>query len=71
MTAQVVLPTIRYFHERYLSRPSCPRCGELVIASECQEFSDRFSGVEIRHFWACDGCENRFNTLVTFKRAFA
>ena len=23
---------LRYVHERYLGRPSCPKCGELIMA---------------------------------------
>jgi hypothetical protein len=65
MTLQVAVP-MRYFHERYFGRPCCPRCGELMIASEYLEFSECRSGVEIWHFWLCDGCDNRFDTLVKF-----
>ena len=70
MTLQVVVPT-RYCHERYCGRPSCPKCGELMMAPEYPEFSERPSGVEIRNFWICDGCDNRFDTLVKFDAATA
>ena len=58
-----------YFHERYFGRPSCPRCGELMMAPEYPEFSACHSGDEIRHYWLCDSCDNRFDTLIKFKPA--
>jgi uncharacterized protein with PIN domain len=70
MTPQVVVP-LRYLHERYFGRPSCPRCGELLMAPEHPEFSERLSGVEIRHFWVCEACNNRFDTVVKFETAVA
>ena len=30
MTLRVTVPT-SYIHERYLGRPSCPKCGELLM----------------------------------------
>ena len=65
MTLQVAVH-LRYLHERYLGRPSCPRCGQLLMAPERPEFSECFSGVQIRHFWLCDGCDNRFDTVLKF-----
>jgi hypothetical protein len=56
-----------YLHERYFGRPCCPKCGELMMAPEYPEFTECVSGDEIRHFWACDSCDNRFATLVKFK----
>ena len=35
-----------YLHERYLGRPSCPRCGMLLMASERPEFSECVNGVK-------------------------
>jgi hypothetical protein len=67
MTLQVGVP-MRFFHESYFGRPSCPKCGELMMAPE---FSECLNGVQIRHFWQCDGCDNRFDTLVTFDAAVA
>lgn len=66
MTTQIAVPT-RYLHERYFGRPSCPRCGELMMAPEYPQFTVCRSGDEIRHFWACDACDHRFNTLVKFE----
>jgi hypothetical protein len=34
---------------------------------EYPEFAERGSGVEIRHVWQCDACDNRFDTLIRFK----
>jgi len=70
MTLQVSGP-MRYLHEHYFGRPSCPKCGQLLMAPERPEFSECLSGVEIRHFWLCDGCGNRFDTLVKFAAAAA
>jgi uncharacterized protein with PIN domain len=58
---------MRYLHERYFGRPSCPKCGEPMTVPEYPEFSECISGVEIRHFWRCDACDNCFDTLVKFK----
>jgi uncharacterized metal-binding protein YceD (DUF177 family) len=68
MTIQLAVP-MRYLHESYFGRPCCPKCGELMMAPEHPEFSECLSGVEIRHYWACDACENRFATLVKFEAA--
>jgi hypothetical protein len=65
MTLQTVVPQC-YLHESYFGRPSCPNCGDLLMAPERPEFAESLSGVEIRHYWRCDGCENRFDTLVRF-----
>src|SRR5262249_46517116 len=47
MTLRVTVPT-RYIHKRYLGRPSCPKCGELLMAPE---HSKCLSRNDIRHFW--------------------
>ena len=70
MSFQLDAP-MRYLHERYFGRPSCPRCGELMMAPEYPEFVERLSWVEIRNFWLCDGCDNRFNTLIKLAPAAA
>ena len=70
MTIQVAVPLL-YFHERYFGRPSCPRCGEPLMAPERPEFSECLSGVEIRHYWVCGGCDHQFDTLVKFDSAAA
>jgi hypothetical protein len=68
MTIQLDAP-MRYFHASYFGRPSCPKCGELMMAPESLEFSECRSGDEIRNFWVCESCDNRFDTLVKFKPA--
>jgi C4-type Zn-finger protein len=70
MTLQVTAP-MRFFHERYLGRPSCPKCGELMVAPEYPEFTQRPCGDEVRNFWLCDGCDYRFDTLVKFEAVAA
>ena len=70
MPIQVTVPA-RYLHERYFGRPSCPKCGELIMAPEYPEFSECLTGVEFRQFWVCDGCQYEFSTLVKFNAAAA
>jgi ribosomal protein L37AE/L43A len=62
MTLRVTVPT-SYIHERYLGRPSCPKCGELLMAPECSECLDRS---DVRHVWMCDKCAYGFETLIRF-----
>ena len=38
---RVTVPT-NYIHEKYLGRPSCPKCGELLMAPEYSECLDHF-----------------------------
>lgn len=63
MTHQAPAP-MRFFHERYFGRPSCPKCGEPLMVPEYPEFSECLGGNEIRNFWVCDGCDHRFHTLI-------
>jgi hypothetical protein len=70
MTLEAVAP-IRFFHESYFGRPCCPKCGEPTIAPEYPEFSECLGGNEIRNFWICDGCDNRFDTLIKLEPAAA
>jgi hypothetical protein len=70
MTLQLVAP-MRFFHRRYFGRPCCPKCGEPTIAPEYPEFSECLGGNEIRNFWVCDGCDNRFDTLIKLEPAAA
>jgi hypothetical protein len=37
MTLQVAV-SMRYLHERYFGRPACPKCGELMMASQSSEY---------------------------------
>ena len=63
MTLQVAVP-MRFIHERYFGRPACPKCGELMMASQSSEYVSRHN---VRHNWVCDGCDYRFETLIRFK----
>ncbi len=45
----------------YLSAPSCPRCGNHVMAAEASEF---LPDGHIRHSWACESCGEEFQTSV-------
>ena len=62
MTLRVTVPT-SYIHERYLGRPSCPKCGELLMAPEYSQCLDRN---DVRHVWMCDKCDYGFETLLRF-----
>ena len=54
---------LRYVHERYLGRPSCPKYSELIMAPESSRYmADR----GIRHTWSCDECVYEFETLIEF-----
>lgn len=46
---------------RYFSGPSCPRCGNSLVAAEASEF---LAEGKVRHFWACDSCGEEFHTAV-------
>lgn len=54
---------MRYLHERYFGRPSCPQCGELCTIPE---FSQYQSDGQISHVWLCDVCDHEFRTAVRF-----
>jgi transcription elongation factor Elf1 len=60
MTPQSEMP-LAFEFRRYLSGPSCPRCGDLLLAAEASEF---LSEGRVRHFWACDACGQAFHTAV-------
>jgi transcription elongation factor Elf1 len=47
---------------RYLSNPSCPRCGNHLVAAETSEF---LRDGQIRHSWSCESCGHDFQTAVT------
>jgi hypothetical protein len=67
MMLHVAVP-MSYVHERYFGRPSCAKCGELMMAPESSEY---LCGYDIRHIWVCDGCDYRFETLIRFNAAGA
>jgi len=67
MTLQVAVP-MSYVHERYFGRPSCAKCGELLMAPESSQY---LNDSDIRHRWVCDGCNYRCETLIRFSAAVA
>ena len=60
MTFSLTMP-MKYAHERTLGRPSCPKCGVLMVVPESSEY---VSEDQIRHAWSCDDCSYDFDTLV-------
>jgi transcription elongation factor Elf1 len=60
MSLQSLAP-LAFEFRRYLSTPSCPRCGTSVVCPEVSEFVHRG---EVRHSWACDSCGEQFQTTV-------
>ena len=48
---------------RYLSSPSCPRCGTFLVCPETSEFVQHG---HVRHSWSCDSCGQEFQTTVEF-----
>jgi transcription elongation factor Elf1 len=51
---------------RYLSNPSCPRCGNHLVAAEASEY---LREGHIRHSWACESCGQEFQTAVILSEA--
>lgn len=49
-----------YEHQRALSRPSCPRCGQPCILPDASEY---LSG-SVRNTWSCQPCNHVFHTVV-------
>jgi hypothetical protein len=62
MLSQTPVP-LAFEFRRYCERPSCPRCGDLLLAAESSEFVARG---RVRHFWSCDSCGHAFLTAVDF-----
>ena len=57
---------LAYEFRRYLSNPSCPHCGNHLVAAEASEF---LRDGHIRHSWACEECGQEFKTSVELTRA--
>ena len=55
-----LLPPLSFEHQSSLSRPSCPRCGELCLFPERMEYKSD----HVWNSWHCDGCNARFQTSV-------
>jgi hypothetical protein len=53
--------SMEFIHERRLGRPSCPKCGALVLASEASAY---LSDGRICHKWQCDDCSYDFRTII-------
>lgn len=45
-----------------LGRPSCPRCGSILLLAERSQFNLRG---RIDHAWACDDCGRSFVTSIS------
>jgi predicted RNA-binding Zn-ribbon protein involved in translation (DUF1610 family) len=52
---------MEFFHERYLGRPCCPKCGVLILAPEASRYE---GNGRIGHVWQCDDCDYDFRTVV-------
>lgn len=52
---------IRVLATESLSRPNCPRCGNVQLVAESSRFDPRG---RIEHDWACDDCGNEFGTSI-------
>jgi predicted RNA-binding Zn-ribbon protein involved in translation (DUF1610 family) len=57
---------MRFFHESCYGRPSCPKCGEAMIAPETSKYLSR---CRIGHVWVCEECDHEFETLIRFDAA--
>ena len=60
MTIQALGP-LPFEFRRYLERPSCPRCGDTLLAAEA---SALIADGHVRHSWSCDSCGHDFETAV-------
>jgi len=67
MTPQILGPGAREFR-RYLERPACPRCGDMLLAAEASTLVAR--GL-IRNSWSCDSCGHDFVTAIRLSPATA
>jgi hypothetical protein len=63
MTLHTAMP-MPFAHERYLGRPSCPRCGRLCAVTEISKYE---GNGQISHIWQCDGCDREFQTAVNVR----
>jgi ribosomal protein S27AE len=63
MIPQILGPGTRGTREfrRHLERPTCPRCGDAVLAAEAATLVAR--GL-VRNSWSCDSCGHDFVTAV-------
>ena len=52
---------LAYEFRSYLEWPSCPRCGETLVAPDTSILVGRG---HIRHQWSCEDCGYEFETAV-------
>jgi len=52
---------MRYIDERYFGRPACPKCGELMMASESSQYLGR---CKVHHIGYVTDCDYQFKTLI-------
>jgi transcription elongation factor Elf1 len=64
MTPQ--LGPLAFEFRRYLERPSCPRCGDTLLAPES---STLVAHGHIQHTWCCDVCGYDFETAIRLTSA--
>jgi hypothetical protein len=64
MTLQIYGP-LAYEFRSYFEWPSCPRCGETLVAPESSQL---VRTGHIRHIWSCDDCGYDFETTVQLAR---
>ena len=48
---------------RFMSRPTCPQCGDAQLVPETSEFVGEG---RVRHTWCCEDCGCTFETAVEF-----
>ena len=59
------VPTRALGLPRKLSRPKCPRCGNVLLVAEQSRFAAKG---RIDHDWSCDKCGNAFATSIRLWR---
>jgi hypothetical protein len=60
VTLSLKMP-MSYAHDEYLGRPSCPRCGVLILTPETSAYA---GDNQIRHGWSCVDCDYDFRTII-------
>jgi predicted RNA-binding Zn-ribbon protein involved in translation (DUF1610 family) len=54
---------LRFFHESYCGRASCPKCGEAIMAPEISKYLGQR---KVGHIWVCEECDYEFETVIRF-----
>ena len=60
MSLSTATPVVFAF-ARYFGNPTCPRCGEELMAPESSQFAGENC---IHHTWSCDSCDHEFHTTI-------